>query len=245
VTVNALAADLGRALSDGGAAERARRSLREYIRMAWHVVEPSTPYVHGWHIDAMCEHLEAVTAGEIRNLLITVPPRHMKSLTVSVFWPTWEWLTHPERRWLFSSYALSLAIRDSLKCRRLILSPWYQRHFGHVYALTDDQNAKLRFENDKTGYRLSTSVGGAATGEGGDRLVCDDPHNVREADSDVIRAATLVWWDETMSTRLNDPATGARVIIGQRVHENDLAGHVLEQGGYEHLCLRCEYEPTT
>jgi predicted phage terminase large subunit-like protein len=154
-------------------------------------------------------------------------------------------LTHPERRWLFSSYALSLAIRDSLKCRRLILSPWYQRNFGHIYTLTDDQAAKLRFENDRTGYRLSTSVGGAATGEGGDRLVCDDPHNVKEADSDVIRAATLTWWDETMSTRLNDPATGAKVIVMQRVHEDDLAGHVLEQGGYEHLCLPAEYEPTS
>ena len=87
----ALASDLGRALVEGGAAERARRRLRDYVRQAWHVVEPSTPYVHGWHIDAMCEHLEAVTAGEILNLLITVPPRHMKSLTVAVFGPTWHW----------------------------------------------------------------------------------------------------------------------------------------------------------
>lgn len=214
------------------------------MRQAWHVVEPGTSFVDGWHLQAICEHLEAVSRGQIRNLLINMPPRHMKSLAVAVFWPTWEWLQHPERRWLFASYALSLSVRDSLKCRRLIQSPWYQRNWGHLYRLTDDQNAKLRFENDKTGYRLSTSVDSAATGEGGDRIVVDDPHNVREAESEATRQATITWWDEAMSTRLNDQRTGAKVIVMQRVHAGDLSGHVLEQGGYEHLCLPAEYEPT-
>jgi hypothetical protein len=85
------------------------RSLREFVRQAWIVVEPSTPFVPGFHIDAIIEHLEAVTRGQIRNLLINVPPRHMKSLLVSVFWPAWEWIAHPERRWLYSSYAASLS----------------------------------------------------------------------------------------------------------------------------------------
>lgn len=223
-------------------AEKAKRSLREYIAQAWHVVEPSSQFVRGWHIDAIAEHLEAVTRGEIRNLLINMPPRHMKSLAVSVFWPTWEWLTAPERRWLYASYAQSLSIRDSLKCRRVIESPWYQFNWGHLYQLTGDQNAKTRFENDKTGYRIATSVGGSATGEGGDRIVCDDPHNVQESESDTIRDGVLRWWDEVMSTRLNDPKTGTRVIVMQRVHEADLSGHVLGQGGYEHLCLPAEFE---
>lgn len=222
--------------------ERARRRLAEYVRQAWHVVEPTTPYIHGWHIDAIAEHLEAVTAGQIRNLVINVPPRHAKSLIISVFWPTWEWASAPERRWLFSSYAASLSTRDSLKCRRLIESQWYQRNWGHLYALTSDQNVKTRFENDRTGYRIATSVGGSATGEGGDRIVVDDPHNVQEAESDTVRAGVLRWWDEVMSTRLNDPRVGAKVIVMQRVHEQDLTGHVLDQGGYEHLCLPCEYE---
>lgn len=209
---------------------------------AWHVVEPATPFVDGWHLHAICEHLEAVSRGEIRNLLINMPPRHAKSLLVSVFWPCWEWIGHPARRWLFSSYAISLSIRDSLKCRRLIESPWYRRNWGHVFQMAGDQNAKGRFENDKTGYRLATSVGGTATGEGGDYVVCDDPHSVLEAESDAVRAGTITWWDETMSTRGNDPKTVARVIVMQRVHEHDLAGHVLERGGYEHLCLPAEYE---
>ena len=168
----------------------------------------------------------------------------MKSLAVSVFWPVWEWIRHPHRRWLYASYAMSLSVRDSLKCRRLIESNWFQSMWGDRFALASDQNAKHRFENDKTGCRIATSVGGSATGEGGDRVVVDDPHNVRHRESDAIRRATLEWWDQTMSTRLNDPRTGAKVIVMQRIHEKDLSGHVLEQRGYEHLCLPAEFEPT-
>lgn len=97
--------------------ELATRSLREFVRQAWHVVEPATDFVPGWHIDAIVKHLEAVSRGEIPNLLINVPPRHMKSLLVSVFWPAWEWTRWPERRWLYSSYAATLGIRDSVNCR--------------------------------------------------------------------------------------------------------------------------------
>lgn len=212
------------------------------------MVEPATEYVPGWHIDAISDHLEAVTRGWIRNLIINIPPRHMKSLQVAVLWPTWAWTWQPALRWLFSSYAEKLAIRDSVKSRRLINSPWYQARWGHVFRLTGDQNEKMRFENNKTGYRIATSVGGSATGEGGDVVVVDDPHKTQEAESETIREGVLQWWDETMSTRLNDPKTGAKVVVMQRVHEQDLTGHVLEkmgQGGesYEHLCLPAEYEP--
>lgn len=218
--------------------------LSEYVRQSWHVVEPASPYIHGWHLDAISEHLEAVTAGKIQRLLINIPPRTMKSLAVAVFWPTWEWTFRPHTRWLFASYALSLSKRDSLKCRRLIDSPWYRQRWGKVFKLTSDQNEKLRFENDQTGYRLATSVGGAATGEGGDRLVCDDPHKVDEALSDTIRESAVTWWKETMSTRGNDPTTCAKVIVMQRVHERDVSGYVLaEEGGYDHLCLPARYEP--
>lgn len=174
-----------------------------------------------------------------------MPPRHMKSLAVAVFWPTWEWTFAPGVRWLFASYALSLSKRDSLKCRRLIESPWYKERFGASFRLTSDQNEKLRFENDKTGYRIATSVGGSGTGEGGNRIVVDDPHNATEAQSDTQRESALTWWDETMSTRLNDPQKDCKIIVMQRLHERDLSGHVLEQGGYEHLNLPAEYEPKT
>lgn len=222
--------------------ELASRSLREFVRLAWPIVEPSTPFVPGWHIDAIVDHLEAVTRGEIRNLLINVPPRHMKSLLVSVLWPAWEWIRHPERRWLYSSYAATLSIRDSVRCRTLIESPWYSRFWGDRYALASDQNTKMRFENNRSGYRIATSVGGAATGEGGDRIVCDDPHNVGEVESDSVRKSTIDWFDVVMSTRVNDPKTASKVVVMQRCHQRDLSGHLLEQGGWQHLRLPAEFE---
>src|SRR5947207_1048822 len=194
-------------------------SLLQFVRDAWHVCEPKNEFVEGPHLKMICEHLEAITRGQIQDLLINIPPRHMKSLAVCVFWPAWEWINFPHRRWLFASYAQSLATRDSLRCRRLIESPWYQKNFGSRFVLCGDQNTKERFENDKGGHRIATSSGGSATGEGGDRVVIDDPHNVIDRESDVERRRTLTWWDETMSTRLNDPKTGAKVIVMQRIHE--------------------------
>lgn len=229
--------------------ELAKKSLAEYIRQAWHVVEPATPYVHGWHIDAICEHLEAATRGEIRNLIINIPPRHAKSLLCCVFWPTWVWATQPETRWLFSSYGENLAIRDSLKCRRIIQSPWYQQNFGDAFKLTGDQNQKTRFDNDKTGYRIATSVGGLGTGEGGSFIVVDDPLKQADAHSVVARKAVIDWWDNTMSARGNDPDKLVKVVIMQRLHEQDLTGHLLDKmkaagEHYEHLCLPARYEET-
>ncbi len=250
--------------------ERMRRSLGAFVHEAWPVVEPGTPFVGNWHIDAICDHLEAITRGELNRLIVNIPPRHMKSLAVTVFWPCWEWLTRPETRWLFASYAQALSTRDSLKCRRLISYPGTRdgrsaatertlvERIGYLglvsllaqmrgaepWQLTGDQSTKQRFENSRTGYRIATSVDGVATGEGGDRVVCDDPHKAEEAQSDVTRESVLRWWDQTMSTRLNQPATGAKVIVMQRLHERDLTGHLLERGGYEHLCLPAEFEPS-
>jgi len=222
--------------------QRAEESLHQFVQKAWHVVEPATEYIDGWHIKAICDHLAAVSDGRIRDLLINIPPRHMKSLTVAVFWPCWVWTTRPGTRWLFSSYAQQLSTRDSVKCRRLIQSPWYRSNWGDAFTLTPDQNQKDRFENSRGGHRLATSVDGSNTGEGADIIVCDDPHNTREARSELRRENVRIWWDEVMSTRLNNPNTGARVIVMQRLHEADLAGHVLAKGGYEHLCLPAYYE---
>lgn len=388
------------------------RDLAKFIAAAWPVLEPGRKFVSNWHIDAIAEHLTAAMNGQIRNLLINIPPRHMKSLSVCVFWPCWVWAQNteglspeesngkgPNTRWLFSSYKQELSTRDSLKCRRLIQSNWYQKLWGDRFCFVDDQNQKTRFENDKSGYRLSTTSG-TGVGEGGDYVICvpgdtlittdkgqipireivenklpvkvlgasgawqtiekyeknpgknrplieftfsngdklqctgnhplyvnvvgyvpasqiktwvldpprlripvakpnfvalspspamgnpairatenvtiteiddlepvetvynlrvspehcyyansilthncDDPHDLENALSDTMREATLRWWDETMSTRLNDMKTGRKIIVMQRLHERDLSGHVLKQGGYVHLCLPAEYEP--
>lgn len=218
--------------------------LRDFARQAWPILEPGREYHHNWHIDAICDHLQAVSDGRIRRLIINIPPRCMKSLLVSVIWPAWEWITRPQTRFLFASYAQTLSIRDSVKCRRVIASPWYQERWRQNYRLTTDQNQKIRFDNDKTGYRLATSVGGALTGEGGDRVVIDDAHNAVEGESDVTRESTLEWWDQAMSTRLNNATTGAFVLVMQRLHDRDLCGHILaKEHDWDHLCLPMEYEP--
>ena len=222
-------------------AEQCRRSLKQFLQTAWPIIEPS-PLVWGLHVDAVCEHLEAVTRGDIQNLLITIPPRHGKSTIVSVAWPCWEWITCPELRWLFASYAESLAIRDNVRSRRLIQSAWYQRHWSHVFQFAGDQNQKGRIETDRAGHRIAVGTGGSATGEGGDRLVIDDPHNLAEVESSAVRKGTLEWFDTVWSTRANDPKTTARIIIMQRSHCDDLAAHVLEQGGWEYLSLPAEFE---
>lgn len=226
--------------------ERDRRaatdSLYEFTKQAWHVVEPGVQFVDGWHIRVICDHLEAVTQGEIRKLLINIPPRHAKSTIVSVMWPCWEWLTKPHEKYLCASYSGILSTRDNVKARRLIQSPWYQMRWGDVFELAGDQNQKTRFENDKTGYRIASSVGGTATGEGGSRLILDDPHGAQDAQSDVLRESALEWFDMVWSTRLNDPRRDAMVTIMQRLHEKDVSGRVLELGGWEHLCLPAEYD---
>ena len=232
--------------------QAAEGSLTEFVRQGWRNIDPA-PYVPGWHLDAIAEHLEAVTYGEIRRLIINVPPRTSKSSMTSVAWPAWVWalqsdprfpLAGPGVQWLFSSYAQTLAIRDSVKCRRLIQSPWYQARWAKRFGLSQDQNAKVRFENDQGGYRLATSVDGSLTGEGGMIVVVDDPHNAVEAESEAVRRSTVDWWDQAMSTRLNDPKIGAYVVIMQRLHEDDLTGHILarEHQDWTHLCLPMEYE---
>lgn len=221
----------------------ASASLYEFVKQSWDVVEPGVPFVGSWHIETICEHLEAVSAGDIQRLLINIPPRHSKSTIVSVMWPMWEWLTDPAQKFLCASYSGNLSIRDNLKARRLVQSPWYQERWGHLFKLAGDQNAKQRFENDRTGYRIATSVGGTATGEGGSRLILDDPHGAQAAQSDTIRESDLEWFDVVWSTRLNNPKTDAMVTVMQRLHERDISGHILEDiGGWEHIKIPAEWD---
>ena len=225
-------------------AEKARRSLHFYLREMWKHLEPDTPFKDNWHIGAKCEHLQAVSMGQIRKLLINEPPRCLKSITVGVAWPSWEWVDHPWIKWLFTSYAQTLTTRDSVKCRQVIDSPWYQSRWGHVYQLTDDQNAKNRYENTRHGIRIASSIEGLGTGEGGNRVVIDDAHNMKEIHSNTIREEVVRVWKESLSTRRNDPKKDAFVMVMQRGHEADLSGYVLaEEEGWTHLCLPMEYEP--
>lgn len=237
-------ASTGMTLKDLGEIEAAacRESFWSFVRRAWHTVEPGQHYVDGWHIGVICAHLEAVSRGEIHNLIINIPPRCTKSLLLCVFWPAWIWTWAPEKKFLFVSYAATLSVRDSIKCRMVIESPWYQRLFGHGFQLSESQNKRDNYLNTAGGQRISSSIGGTVTGEGGDFCAADDPHNVEQALSEHVRGTTLRWFDETWPTRLNNPQSGGRVVIMQRLHEQDVTGHLMETGDYELLVLPMEFE---
>lgn len=221
---------------------RARcQSLAGFVKEAWHVVEPKARYQPSWHVDAVCSHLEAVSAGEINRLLINIPPGSMKSLLVSVMFHAWEWGPRGlmANRFLTTSFNDGPVKRDTRKCRDLMLSEWYRSLWPEV-RLT--RTGETSFANDKTGTREGVAFG-SLTSQRGDRLILDDPHSVDTAESDAERAATTRRFREGALNRLNDQERSAIVVIMQRLHEEDVAGTILKLGmGYTHLCLPMEFE---
>ena len=206
----------------------AEKSLAEFVRQSWHVLEPGTPYLPNWHIDLICEYLEAVARGDVNRLIINIPPRYGKSLLTSIMWPCWLWATRPESRWIFASYSLPLSYKLSVDRRTLLLSDWYQSRWGADFKLSEDLNMKSEFGNSRRGQMVASSVGGTLTGKGGNFLVVDDPLHPLEALSDADRERANTWFSQTLSSRLDDKRKGAIVIIMQRLHEMDLSGYLLE-----------------
>ncbi len=225
-------------------------SLYEFLKAGWRYIDPN-PFIDNWHLGAIAEHLEAVKDGEIKRLIINQPPRTSKSSMLVAFDP-WVWAqkeatdtSGPGVQFLHASYAQNLSIRDSVKTRRMIESPWYKKYWGDRVSITTDQNTKTRFDNNQGGYRLATSVGGTLTGEGGGIIIIDDPENAVDMQSDAIRQTTLEWFDNSLSTRLNNPRTGAMILVMQRLHEEDLTGHILSSDAgsdWVHLMLPMRYE---
>ena len=226
-------------------AERIRercQTLSGFIREAWHVVEPNSTYVHGWHLDAIAEHLEAITDGRINRLLINVPPGTMKSLLTSVLWPAWEWgpKGRPSLRYLTTSYAEKYVKRDSRRMRDLVQSEWYRALWPEVELVRAGESS---FANTKTGNREGVPFA-SLTGGRGDRVIIDDPHSTESSESDADRATTTRIFRESVPTRLNDPKHSAIIVIMQRLHEDDVSGQIMKLGlGYEHLMLPMEFEP--
>jgi predicted phage terminase large subunit-like protein len=218
------------------------QSLAEFVREAWHVLEPNSVYIHGWHIDAICAHLEAITDGRINRLLINVPPGTMKSLIVSVFWPAWEWgpKVLPGMRYLTTSYKEDFVKRDSRRMRDLVSSEWYRSLWPEI-ELT--RSGEISFANTKTGNREGVAFSGLTAGRG-DRVIIDDPHSTETAESETERERTARIFRESVPTRLNDPVRSAIVVVMQRLHANDVSGQIISlKLGYEHLMLPMEFEP--
>jgi predicted phage terminase large subunit-like protein len=226
------------------ATAEAERRLSAFVPLAWPSLFPDRPFVNGWHVGCICEHLQALTELQIQNLIINAPPRHTKSLLCCVFWFCWAWLRAPGSQWIYCTYGENLAHRDANFARELIGSGWYQHRWGEVFHLKRSQDAAERYVNDRGGHRISTTVGGKAMGEGADYLVMDDPHKPNEVRSEAARRAVIEAWTRILVTRGNNPATTRKLLSMQRLHERDLTGYLLaERGNYEHLVLPAEHEP--
>lgn len=215
-------------------------SLLEFVKYAWPVIEPSRDFKTGWVVEAICEHLQAVTDGHIRRLLINVPPGFTKSTLVGVMWPAWEWgpRNMPSTRYICASYSEHLSVRDNMRCKNIVMSDRYQSLWNDRFQLSPDVQSKIKFGNTKTGWKLATSVGGVGVGERGDRFIIDDPHNTMDMESEAARETTKMWFTEVVPDRLNDQAKSAIVIIMQRLHEDDVSGTAISRNmGYTHLMI--------
>lgn len=219
-----------------------RGGLKDFVRMAWPLVEPGTDFIDNWHCGAVCEHLEAVSKGQIQRLVINQPPGTGKSNFVSVFWPIWDWIICPERAWMYASYDPRLALRDAGKALEVLRSEWFKDRWGDVFGLVNEEKISTGwYKNDKGGYRFSDGVRGRFTGKHCDIQVADDPHKPEEI-SPVSLEAVERWWSRTMSSRFKDRKTGRRVIVMQRLHEGDLTGVCEADGTYEILRLPMQFE---
>jgi len=219
---------------------RSPDSLYRFLTMAWAEIDPS-PFVDNWHLPIVCERLQAVSSGEVKRLVINVPPGTTKSLTVSVAWPAWEWISRPSTKWMFASYDASLVgTVQGGRVIDLLQSKWFIDRWGEL--LVDKAPAASMFQTAAGGFRFATSPGGKGTGRHVDIQVVDDPNKPQEVGGThavtkkAINAVSR-WYHATAASRRADPANFRRVIVMQRLHEDDLAGEMLREGGWDHLCL--------
>lgn len=218
--------------------------LSSFVKAAWPTLHPGRKLIWDWSDDLVCEWLTAVRKRQVTRLIMNVPPRTGKTTKATICFPDWQWATDPAHCFMFGSYALSLSTEHSIARRHLISSPWYQALWGDKFRLASDQNKKEQFDNDHRGQMIATSVGGTATGKGADTIIIDDPLSASQALSEAERKTANDWIDNTIKSRLNDPSSGAIVIIMQRLHELDCTGYQLEleKGAWEHVSIPLEAE---
>lgn len=224
----------------------AEMSFYEFFQQAWHTVEPAVPLSTNWHHKYICDTLQEEAERIIaqkpktKDIIINVPFRSTKSLIVTVMFPVWAWIKSPKLRFITSSYSAALSIELATKSRDIIFSDWFKRRWGDVFVIKKDQNLKERYENNALGMRRATSVGGTVTGQGGDFLIVDDPLSPDMANSQTERDNANEWYRTTFYSRLNQADIGVRIIIMQRVHEDDLSGFLLNNSTrtkYKHICI--------
>ena len=229
----------------------AEKSLLDFVKQAWPILEPKTKFSDNWHLEYLEEELLLLVIDDVWEVLdldkeyakqlsenvfnnrvnINIPPRTMKSLFINVFFPCWVWIHNPSKRFIVVSYSNDLSMDLNKKRRELISSDWYQENWGHIVKLKDEQNTKTSFENTQQGAMFSTSVGGTLTGKGGDVIILDDLQNPKQAESEADRKAAILFVTNTLPTRLNDFVKSVIVNVQQRLHYNDVSGFI--QSNYD------------
>ena len=241
--------------------EMSRRSLKHFFKYSWDVLEENTPLDWGWVLEAICDHVQAMlddwiavqVAGKagltrpeqrIRNLCLNVPPGTAKSRIMMVAAPAWMWMKYPSWRVICLSGNPRVATRDSVYCRKLIDSDWYKEWFDPQWALTGDQNTKTLFNNSVGGFRSALGFGAKLIGDRGDGVFVDDPNDPDGEESTAGRESVNESWDLGIGNRVNDMRTSCRGLIMQRLYENDLTGHALQQMKWEHVVVPMEFDPS-
>jgi hypothetical protein len=210
------------------------RDFAAFVMRVFETVSPEDVFLLNWHIDAMTHAAELVIRGQTKRLITTVPPRHLKSIIFSVALPAFLLGEDPTKRIICVSYSNELAIKHALDFRAVVSSEWYRRVFPKT-RVSKEKDTQFETMTTARGYRFATSLGGTLTGRGADLIVLDDPQKPEEALSEVQRNGAAQWFDTTLLSRLDSKSEGAVIVVMQRLHEDDLAGRLLEKGGWEHL----------
>lgn len=208
-----------------------RNDPYSFLQRVFYEINPQTKFKGSWHIEYLMAKLEACRLGKIKRLIVNIPPRSLKSISASVAFPAWLLGKDPSAQILCVSYAQDLAEKHARDCRNVMSAEWYQEVFPT--RISGDRNAVYDFETTMHGGRNATSVGGVLTGRGADFIIIDDPLKPDEALSDTQRNAANEWFSHTLYSRLNDKSSGCIIIIMQRLHEDDLVGHVLQQEDWD------------
>lgn len=219
-------------------AARCRLSLYEFVKHFWHIIEPDHPFIDGWHVKAICDHLQGVTEGKFSNLIICLPPGFAKSTLVSVMWFCWTWAVYPSYRMLYGSYDEELTFRDSDKCRDIIKSQEYIDLFDIEWRIVSSTDKKSFFKNSSNGNRKTYYMTSRKkTGWRGEFLVIDDPLSAEDRYDKNIKAQVIDTWDSTLWSRINRAGRSGRVIIMQRLSDDDLVGHIMSKPNHKYVCL--------
>ena len=213
-----------------------RTDFCAFVEKAFQAVSPGEPFLPNWHLDAICHALKRVEAGEIKRLIILMPPRNLKSICASVAFPAWLLGRNPTRKIICVSYNTELAAKHARDCRAVMNAAWYQSLFPST-RIDPAKSAEAEFMTTERGFRLATSTGGTLTGRGGDLLIIDDPMKPADAQSETLRLQCQQWFSNTLLSRLDDKVNSSIVLVMQRLHPDDLAGYLMQQGGWEVLSL--------